>query len=213
MAVITHLPLLIQQVWIPFFLNSDGSFSGDVKKDDTDNFYGTYTDKDGNVQLFIFNDATDAESIISSTTNGPMRNADKFFYSGINIGASTGDFLLFLNVLAGMDSPFFYALQESIELGNMDYAYQIIKDDPSINNNVTVIEGDGFNNFDLGNYYWGKNMAMFGFSATSSAVVAHIFALYRHLEPDTPADQPAINNGVKVLNKILMVLCRFVWVV
>ena len=56
-------------------------------------------------------------------------------------------------------------------------------------------------------------MAMFGYSATSSAVAAHIFALYRHLEPDTPADQPAINNGVKVLNKILMVLCRFVWVV
>lgn len=34
--------------------NSDGSFTGDVKTDDTGNFYGTYTDEDGNLQTFTF---------------------------------------------------------------------------------------------------------------------------------------------------------------
>lgn len=144
-----------------------------------------------------FNDATDAQSIISSLTDNPQGNADDFFLSGIKIGSSVGDFLLDLNVAAGQNSTFLYPLQESPACGNMDYTNQISKNDPSINSNVTVSGGVGYNNFDLGNHYWGKNMGAFGYSPGA----ANAFTILRHLEPDSPADQRAIINGVNSVKK------------
>lgn len=181
--------------------NSDGSFTGDVKKDDTGNYYGTYTDEDGNIINFTFNDATDAQSIISSLTDYHDKNADDKLLFGIKIGSSTGDALLRLNVAAGKESPFIYPLIESFPDGNMDYINQIYLHDQSISTNVTVMDGAGYNDYDLGNYYWGKTMGNFGYSAKRAMQVAEIYERVINFRKDAPTDKRAIKHGVKNAKK------------
>ena len=79
----------------------------------------------------------------------------------------------------------------------MDYFYQIGLKDQSIDRNVTVMDGAGYNNYDLGNYYWGKTMGRFGYSPEAAALGANIYEIVKNHRKDHPNDQRAIKHGAR----------------
>ncbi len=77
----------------------------------------------------------------------------------------------------------------------MDYVHQITNFDKSIKSKVTVINGFGYNNFDLGNYYWGKTMGNLEYTPEMAQLAAQMFEKFFHNRADDPTDQRAIRNG------------------
>ena len=79
----------------------------------------------------------------------------------------------------------------------MDYTSQITGINNSINKKVTVIGNSGYNNYDLGNYYWGKTMGNFGFTPTMAKFAAQMFERVFKQRNDHPTDQRAIGHGAR----------------
>jgi hypothetical protein len=180
-----------------YFDNTGKYLAEQTKKGDGDHI-GYYTDKNGNSIQFTFNDQSDAASILSSTTDNWLVNADGFKLAGIKIGDNDiGELFVNINSMLGESTPISYPLFQSPPEGLMDYVNKITKLDPSINSNATVIDGVAYNNFDLGNYYWGKNMGRIGYTPGLAKFAAQLYERLWNGRTDHPTDQRAIENGTK----------------
>lgn len=180
------------------YFNNQGNYLSDQTKKGDGDHVGFYTDGDGNLVSFNFNDQSDAASILSSTTGNHIGNADELKIYGISIGENNvGEALVVMNTALGQNNPVVYPLIESQPFGNMDYTNQIGKIDPSIRSKVTVIDGKGYNNFDLGNYYWGRNMGRLGYSPGMAKFAAQTYERVFRKRNDHPTDQRAIGHGAR----------------
>ncbi len=157
------------------YFDNQGKYLPSQTKSAKGDHVGYYYDKNGNLVRFNFNDQTDAESILSSVKAKPKTNVDGMYLTGISIGENPiGEGLADVNAVLGANSPL-YPLSESQKFGKMDYIYQMSQTDPSLKHNVTVIDGVGYNNFDLGNYYWGKTMGKLGYTPIMAKFAAQVY--------------------------------------
>ena len=179
------------------YFDAQGNYLADQTKKSEGDHIGYYSDKDGNLVAFRFDDRSDVKSIESSVTDKWIENKDHFKLSGINIGENkVGEYFLGINSYFGSKYGVGYVHDQSQQNGMMDYVHQITNVDKSINSRVTVVDGMGYNNFDLGNYYWGRTMGRLGYTLEEALLAAQMFEIcYRH-KVDDPADQRAIANGV-----------------
>jgi RHS repeat-associated protein len=200
--------------------NSNGSYTGKTIQDKTGKFFGQILDKNGKIaQGFSFLDATDAKSIMTSLdANGNTKdvndiswlsNGDQFKISGLNLNfAKTIDSYVIMNDIlqkaSGMPPIEFAALQSAyipslgLTNGSMDFVPQF---KGALNSDLAVIGNTAYNNFDAGNYVWGKTMASFGFTAGEAQAAAQMYELIKHHTWDQSTDQQAIHNGVKDFGK------------
>ncbi|GBD92148.1 hypothetical protein BMS3Abin04_02882 [bacterium BMS3Abin04] len=177
------------------YFDNQGQYLADQTQKGIGDHVGYYTNANGNVVQFIFNDQGDANSILKG-----IPNVDHLYIIRAAIGENKiGQILTAINVYKGLslDNPIAYALQQSYEFGNMDYVYQIGIRDPSIIEKVTIIDGIAYNNFDLGNYYWGKTMSYFGLTPFEAQLTAQAFEILNRHKLDNPTDQRAIGHGAR----------------
>ncbi len=180
------------------YFDSNGRYLDKQTKKGKGDHVGYYSDKDGNLVKFKFNDQRDAESILSSTSASLVMNVDLNLIDGIAIGENKyGLTLTQENVLSGRFIPVLYPLVESRENQKMDYVVQIDKKDPRIRSVVTVIDGIGYNNFDLGNYYWGMTMGLLGYTPSMAKLAAEVYERVWKGRSDDPTDQRAIEHGAR----------------
>ncbi len=185
-----------------YLFDSVGNFTGTIIEQEGEHF-GRIIISENVYEDFKFNDSADAERLCS-------QYSDMYFSfdGGMDkdaITCVTKIDMETINEIIPQDLPSYnklhalvYALLES-RMGKLDYANQtstIIQTKP----NSLFIPKDGYmrayNNYDFGNYLWGKSMRRLGLSLNLSRIGAHLDnMLHNWFHLDARADQTAIING------------------
>ena len=141
--------------------DQQGTYLGAVN-DGKKEFSGSIVDKKGNVtSRFEFNDQSDGENIMS----GGIIKLDLRFSAMINIFMSKAG----VNGSKSFMTRYFYAFFNSLAGESMDFVQYLAK--YSKTDKVLYLAGNrAYNNYDAGNFLWGRAMNTIGIGYTGSQI-------------------------------------------
>jgi hypothetical protein len=200
--------------------DSKGDYTGKTFPDKTGKYFGrVIADGTGKVLWFFqFQAPRDALSIMSSRnpdgtlSEKPTGNEDGFRLVGLDLTfentmdntitnnialvgrltQATNDLIMKLRLTLD------FVAQESLPHGKMDYASHF---GGRLNDRVAVIGNRAYNNFDTGNYMWGRTMAGLGFSPWQARMGAQLYERWCKQHWDNDLDQMAIEQGARSYTK------------
>ena len=188
-----------------YMFDQEGNFTGDIIEQEGEHMGRMYFSENDYTD-FSYNDPADAERLC-------LEYSDSYWsFSGdVDQDAITSVVLINSNDISGLLPKMnnesqnilralIYASKQSRE-GSLDFVSQshhFIQQNP----NALFLPMDGknivYNNFDFGNYLWGKSMNILNIPLNISILGAHIDNMIHHWgQLDSSADQRAINNGYK----------------
>lgn len=188
-----------------YIFDQEGNFTGDIIEQEGEHMGRMYFSENDYTD-FSYNDPADAERLC-------VEYSDSYWsFSGdVDQDAITSVVLINSNDISGLLPKMnnesqnilralIYASKQSRE-GSLDFVFQshhFIQQNP----NTLFLPMDGknivYNNFDFGNYLWGKSMNRLNIPLNISILGAHIDNMIHHWgQLDSSADQRAINNGYK----------------
>ena len=188
-----------------YMFDQEGNFTGDIIEQEGEHMGRMYFSENDNID-FSFNDPADAERLCLEYSDSHW-----LFSGDVDQDAITSVVLINSNdissLLPKMNNEsqnilraLIYASKQSRE-GSLDFVSQshhFIQKNP----NALFLPMDGknivYNNFDFGNYLWGKSMNILNIPLNISILGAHIDNMIHHWgQLDSSTDQRAINNGYK----------------
>ena len=188
-----------------YMFDPEGNFTGDIIEQEGEHMGRMYFSENDYTD-FSFNDPADAERLCLEYSDSHW-----LFSGDVDQDAITSVVLINSNdissLLPKMNNEsqnilraLIYASKQSRE-GSLDFVSQshhFIQKNP----NALFLPMDGknivYNNFDFGNYLWGKSMNILNIPLNICILGAHIDNMIHHWgQLDSSADQRAISNGYK----------------
>jgi len=167
------------------YFDKQGKYLAEQTRQGEGEHVGYYTDSEGNLVQFAFNDQSD----VIGFYKGIFNSIDLKFSNKIaELINKSG-----VKNVNGVLAKYGYALTESQSGGEMDFmTYNAIAGNKKM---LKLVGSFAYNSNDAGNYVWGKAMQILGIPYKHAVIGAHMYEFSRGNWYDQKEDQNAIFRG------------------